>query len=104
VELGKLESQNPWKVSPPKSFLSPKAERWAISLSFWIPRAHREPIRGDLMEDCKELREFGSTEWRIRIHVLWQLTIGVVALFPNAIISKVISSVIRKPGMPKNQE
>jgi lysylphosphatidylglycerol synthetase-like protein (DUF2156 family) len=62
-----------------------KAEGWLITLSFWIPRKHREAITGDILEDCHEMREVGFGEWRIRIHVVWQLAIGVIMLWPDVI-------------------
>jgi hypothetical protein len=70
-------------------------EKWLISLSFWIPRKYREAISGDILEDCHEMRDLGLGEWRIRIHVLWQLTIGVIALWPEAIGSAVATIVKR---------
>lgn len=73
--------------------LLPRVERWTYNLSFWIPRHYRDCIRGDLFEDIKELQEFGSKEWRIRIHILWQLAICIVTTVPEAIISKIASSV-----------
>lgn len=66
-----------------------KAEGWLVSLSFWIPRKHREAIRGDILEDCHEMREEGFGGWRICAHVLWQFTVAVVALWPQTIGSAV---------------
>ena len=82
----------------------PNVERWVISLSFWIPRPHRESLVGDLLEDCKELRQLHCWEWRIRIHVLWQFAICVVTLLPEALISKFIPSLSRKSDVPKDEK
>ncbi len=71
-----------------------KAETRLISLSFWIPRKHREGIAGDILEDCHEMRELGFTEGRILGHVLWQFTIAVISLWPEAVVSA-IATVLR---------
>jgi len=57
-----------------------------IKTSFWIPRKYREAIVGDIMEDCHELRVLGKSEWRIRIHVIWQLAIALILLRPTALV------------------
>lgn len=62
-----------------------RAEKWVVSLSFWIPRKYREAIVGDMLEDCHELRELGKSEHRIWVHVLWQLVIALVLLWPASI-------------------
>jgi hypothetical protein len=72
-----------------------KAETRLISLSFWIPRKHREGIAGDILEDCHEMRELGFTEWRILGHVLWQFTLAVISLWPEAAGSAVAAIVKR---------
>lgn len=64
-----------------------KAETRLITLSFWIPRKHREGITGDILEDCHEMRELGFTERRILGHVLWQFAIAVISLWPEAVVS-----------------
>lgn len=66
-----------------------KAEIWAKTLGWWIPRKLRGPLIGDILEDCHQMREMNYSEWRIRTHVLWQWAIGVVTLVPVAIISAV---------------
>ena len=66
-----------------------KAEKWAVVLGWWIPRKYRDAIVGDILEDCKEMREVGCGEWRIRIQVIWQWAIAAVTLVPSAIISTV---------------
>ena len=71
-----------------------KPERWLTSLCFWIPRKHREAIRGDILEDCHELRDQGFGEWRIRAHVLWQTAIAVVGLWPR-VVGSAVAGVIR---------
>ncbi len=60
----------PLSIFTTRSF--PRSEGLVKHLTFWIPRKHRQDIRADLLDDCEELREFGSSEWRIRLHVLWQ--------------------------------
>lgn len=62
-----------------------KAEQSLASLSFWIPRRHREAIIGDIREDCAELRLLGKSEWRIRLHVIWQLAICLLTMWPAAL-------------------
>jgi hypothetical protein len=94
-----LPSMKDW-LSIRNGFLSfltlrPKAERWLVSLSFWIPRKFREAITGDILEDCHEMRELGFTERRIRVHVLWQFAWAVIALWPEAIGSAVVAIVKR---------
>lgn len=64
----------------------PGTEKWLGSLAYWIPRKYREPLVGDIMEDCCELRALGKSEWRIRIHVVWQLVIALIMLRPTAIM------------------
>lgn len=61
-------------------------EKWLTSLSYWFPRKHREVIVGDLLEDCHELRALGKSEWRIRIHVIWQLALALIMLRPAALM------------------
>jgi hypothetical protein len=63
-----------------------KTEKWFRSLAFWLPRKYREPIVGDIMEDCHELRALGKSEWRIRIHVIWQLAWALILLRPVALM------------------
>lgn len=72
-----------------------KAEPWLTSLSFWIPRKYREPITGDILEDCHEMRELGFDERRIRVHVLWQFAVAIIALWPEPIASAVAAIVRR---------
>jgi hypothetical protein len=62
------------------------AEKWLINLSYWIPRKYREAITGDILEDCRELRVVGKSEWRIRIHVIWQLAWALILLRPSALV------------------
>jgi hypothetical protein len=74
---------------------STQAERWLVSLSFWIPRKYREAIAGDIFEDCREMREKGFSESRIRVHVLWQLAVAVIALWPEA-VGSAVGSIIKQ--------
>jgi len=60
-------------------------EKWIVSVSFWIPRKYREGIVGDILEDCYEQRGLGKSERRIWVHVLWQLVIALVLLWPASI-------------------
>ena len=85
----------------PRFTLRPKAERWLINLSFWIPRKYREAITGDILEDCREMREKGFRERRICIHVLWQFAIAVIALWPEAMGSAVATITKRVWGIRK---
>jgi len=70
-----------------------KAETWLVALSFWLPRKHREAVTGDIFEDCAEMRGLGYSERRIRIQVLWQFAIAVLALWPEAVGSAVATIV-----------
>lgn len=69
-----------------------RAERWLTSLSFWIPRRHREAIVGDLREDCAELRNLGMSERRLRVHVIWQLAICLFRLWPPALKAAILGA------------
>lgn len=66
--------------------LASETERRIGSLAYWIPRKYREAIVGDVLEDCRELRELGKSEWRIRIHVIWQLVWALILLRPTALM------------------
>jgi DNA-directed RNA polymerase specialized sigma24 family protein len=57
--------------------------RWLRRWSYWIPRAQREPFIGDILEDTAEMRQMGMREWRIRLHVIWQLLFAI-RLLPSA--------------------
>jgi hypothetical protein len=74
-----------------------KAEKWAISLGWWIPRRYRADIIGDILEDCNEMRDKSCGDWRIRIQVIWQWAIAVVNLIPAALVG----SVWRRLSPPK---
>lgn len=63
-----------------------RTKNWLVTLSFWIPRKYREAIVGDIIEDCHELRALGKSEWRIRIHVIWQVIIALILLRPVALM------------------
>jgi len=63
-----------------------KTENLISKTSFWIPRKYREAIVGDILEDCHELRALGKSEWRIRIHIIWQLIIGLILLRPTVLV------------------
>lgn len=65
------------------------AEKCAIALSWWIPRKYRGLVVGDILEDCHELRQGGSGEWRICVHVLWQWAIAIGALVPVAVVGTI---------------
>ena len=67
-----------------------KVEKFAVSLSWWIPRRYREDIIGDILEDCTEMRDNSCAEWRLLIQVIWQWSIAVVNLIPSAVIGKII--------------
>jgi hypothetical protein len=73
------------------------AEKCAVALGWWIPRKYRGLVVGDILEDCHELRQGGSGELRIYVHVLWQWAIAVGALLPVAIIG----TIWRFVGEPK---
>jgi len=77
------------------------AEKWLISLSFWIPRKHREYVRGDILEDCNELRMLGYGEWRIRAHAIWHLIIAVIMLWPE-VVASAIGTIARRIWSMKN--
>ena len=62
----------------------PNGENLLKSWSYWIPRTYREAIVGDILEDCHELRALGKSEWRIRIHIIWQLAWALILLRPAA--------------------
>lgn len=66
-----------------------KSEKWAVALGWWIPRKHRGPIVGDILEDCHEMRELGCGEWRIFIQVIWQWAIAIATLIPTAIFGSI---------------
>jgi hypothetical protein len=59
-------------------------DRWMLSFSFWIPRRYRQAIMGDLIEDREDMRSLGKSEWRIRAHVVWQIAISALSLWPAA--------------------
>jgi len=85
-----------WSLLSSLSALSwPRTEQLLLNLSFWIPRRHREGVTGDIFEDCREMRRRRFSERRIRIHVLWQLAIAVIALWPEAVGSAVAAVVKR---------
>lgn len=63
-----------------------RTENLISKTSFWIPRKHREAIVGDILEDCRELRELDKSEWRIRIHIIWQLVWAFILLRPTALM------------------
>lgn len=59
-----------------------RVDKWIVSVSFWIPRKHREGIVGDILEDCYELRRLGKSERRIWLYVLLQFVTALVLLWP----------------------
>lgn len=61
-------------------------ENLVMKASYWLPRKYREAIVGDIIEDINEIRALGKSEWRIRIHVVWQVVIALILLRPTAIM------------------
>lgn len=81
-----LLRQIQWLLIIPKSnnaFSHVVTTDWVIrSLSYWIPRRYRESIMGDIYEDCAELRGVGASEFRVKIHAVWQIFLAVVVSWP----------------------
>jgi hypothetical protein len=86
------------RLAPPWS----KPEKWLFSLSLWIPRKYREGIIGDILEDCREMRRKRFSKRRIRVHILWQLTIAVIALWPESVGSAVAAILKRVWSIRRN--
>ena len=64
-------------------------------LSFLIPRKQRPDVFGDLLEDCRELRAEGASEWRVRFHILWHLigsAPGWLKMLVGALASRLVGS------------
>ena len=77
-----LESQRSGNASGNASNRSPR--RLLALASFWIPRAHREAARGDLLEDLAEMKESGLARGWIFLVIAWQLTLLLVAVVRSA--------------------
>lgn len=72
-----------------------ETDKLAIVLGWCFPRKHREAIVGDILEDCKEMRERGLAERKIRTHVLWQWAVSMIVLILGSIMSAIRAIVVR---------
>jgi hypothetical protein len=67
---------------------SEPAESYLARLSRWVPRRHREPWVGDILEDLRDMRDEGCTEKELRRHVRWQAFCAVVERLRSMIRSR----------------
>ncbi len=75
---GSLVARPAKRVACCRPAVSDGLRNWMNLFTMWVPRKYREPLRGDLWEDCCELQDLGRGQCAMIVHIIWQT---ILALF-----------------------